>query len=104
MTMFAKAALISSILVAPFVLLELRYGSQSYSKFPYPLFAILWLLPAAFLMTIAPLLRPAHAGDRVLARPVTLVVRIAIVALLAILWIGAIREQLPCFLGVPNCD
>ena len=98
------AALISGALVAPFVVLELWYGSHNYSSFPYPLFAMLWLLPAAFIITIAPLVRTVRTGGSVLAQPVTLMVRIGFLALVALFWIGLVKDQLPCFLGVPNCD
>ena len=98
------AALISSALVTPLVFLELHYASQDYSEFPYLLFAVLWLLPAAFVLTITPLVRAVRAGKRLLAHPATLVVRIAFLALVAMLWMGGIHDQLPCFLGVPNCD
>ncbi|HET8546528.1 MAG TPA: hypothetical protein VFL57_00915 [Bryobacteraceae bacterium] len=98
------AAVISSAMVAPFVFLELRYGAQNYSSFPYPLFGVLWLLPTAFVVTIAPVVRSVRTGDSVLSRPVTLVFRTGLLALIAVLWMGLIRDQLPCFLGVPNCD
>jgi hypothetical protein len=98
------AAVISSVLVVPLLLLELRFGSQSYSSFPYALFAILWLLPVASVIMIAPFVRSVRAGQSILANPTTLVVRIAFLALFAVLWMLLVRDQLPCFLGVPNCD
>jgi len=65
------AALISSALVTPLVFLELHYASQDYSEFPYLLFAVLWLSPAAFVLTITPLVRAVRAGKRLLAHPGT---------------------------------
>jgi hypothetical protein len=103
-TTVVSSALISSTLIAPFVYLELRYASQNYSEFPYPLFAVMWLLPATFFIASAPLLRSLRTPEAVLAHPVSLVFRIASLALLAAFWIGLIQDQLPCFLGVPNCD
>ena len=47
LTGLLNAALISSVLAVPLVFDELRYASQSDSKLPYLLFAILWLLPTA---------------------------------------------------------
>ena len=98
------AALISSVLIAPFVLLELRYGSHNYSSFPYPLFVMLWLLPMGFVMTIAPIVRSLRTGRSALAHPVTLALRVICLAVFAVLWIGVVQDQMPCFLGVPNCD
>jgi hypothetical protein len=98
------AVVISSILVAPFLFLELRLGSQTYSSFPYQLFAILWILPVAFVITFSPFVRSLRSRESVITNPVTLVVRIAFLALFLILWIALVRDQMPCFLGVPNCD
>ena len=43
-TTMITAMLVSTALVAPLVYLELRYALPIYTEFPYPLFAILWLL------------------------------------------------------------
>lgn len=94
------AALTGLILVSPFVALELRQDRQA---FPYPLFAMLWLLPAVFVIAIAPLARTVRCGG-VLAHPATLAIRVVLLALLAILWMGLIQDQMGCFLGAPNCD
>ena len=104
MKTLGTSARISSFIVAPFVFLEVRYAPQSYSSFPYPLFAMLWLVPAAFCLSIAPLARSVRSGEGVTAHPVTLAVRVSFMALLAVLWMGLVVDQLPCFLGVPNCD
>ena len=104
LTGLLNAALISSVLAVLLVFVELRYASQSYSKLPYLLFAILWFLPTAFVIAIAPLVRAFRTRDSVLTHPVALVLRIAFLTLVAVLWIGLIQDQLPCFLGMPNCD
>jgi hypothetical protein len=98
------AALISLILVAPFAFLELRYGSHNYSNFPVALFGALWLLGTIFLITIAPIVRTVRAGGSLLAHPVTLWLRLVLLAFVAWMWVGITIDQLPCFLGVPNCD
>ena len=103
-TTMIAAMLISTALVTPLIYLELRYGTQSYSHFPYPLFAILWLVPAAFVLVAAPLIRSVCAGQSVLARPGVLIARAAFLVLAALFWTGFVNDQMPCFLGVPNCD
>lgn len=95
------AALVSTALVAPMLYLELR---NSPSAFPYPLFVVLWLLPAIFLFAAAPLIRSVKAGESVLARPFGFSVRIGVLLLVAIFWAAIVNDQTPCFLGVPNCD
>jgi hypothetical protein len=95
------AALVSTALVAPLLYLELRYG---YSDFPYPLFAILWLVPAVFVFAAVPLVRAIRAGESVLTHPVVLSLRVSILVLAALFWVAIVNDQMPCFLGVPNCD
>lgn len=95
------AAVIGFLLVLPLVILELVYGQASYSGFPFALFAILWLLPAMFALVLMPIAR--KRGD-ISAAPFTLALRIAFLAIIAVMWIGLVNDQLPCFLGVPNCD
>jgi hypothetical protein len=103
-TSLITATLVSTILVAPLVYLELRYAMQNYSNFPYPLFAILWLIAAAFILAAAPVIQAVRAGESVLKRPALLVIRVVFLVLAAIFWTGIVNDQMPCFLGVPNCD
>ena len=102
------APLVGAVLLLPLLLLEFRYCAASFSNFPYLLFVVLWLLPTAFLLTLTPILGTTgnvRSGiDRLAAYPVTLVLRVASLALLVVLWVSLIQDQLPCFLGVPNCD
>jgi hypothetical protein len=108
MTPAARTALAAFVLasaaVAPFTLLELRYGSPSYSSFPYPLFGFLWLLSAAFVVGAFPLFQAWRTGTAVARHPLALGLRIVVLALVAFLWIGVVQDQMPCFLGVPICD
>ncbi len=100
----APAAIIGSILILPLVILELVYGQASYSNFPVPLFAILWLLPVMFVLMIAPAVRGVWGGSAILANPTVLLFRLAFAVLIAVFWAGLVIDQMPCFLGVPNCD
>jgi hypothetical protein len=95
-------AIVSLILVLPFVLLELR--NQPLNSFPIVLFAFLWLLPLASFLIAMPLVRDAAARRQLAARPFGLLVRVVVVAAIAVVWFGVVRDQMPCFLGVPNCD
>jgi hypothetical protein len=63
----------------------------------------MWLLPLSFILIVMPIVRNL-AGNRNLANRVRLLPRIALATLIAWLWIGLILDQMPCFLGVPNCD
>lgn len=104
------AALISLVLVAPFAFLELRYNtgtSRNLINFPIPLFGLLWFLATVFIIVVISIVRTVRAGDGILAHPVTLLFllfRLVFLALVAWMWGGLFIDQLPCFLGVPNCD
>ena len=68
------------------------------------LFGLLWLLPTTFLVILMPLVRNVQAGNNLMAHPLSLVLSTAVLALIALFWGGILLDQLPCFLGVPNCD
>jgi hypothetical protein len=97
------AALISSILVLPFAILEVLNHTITRQNAPglILLFGLLWLLPMAFIVILAPMVR---AGNSVTAKPVNFLSRVALLALIAMMWGGLMIDQIPCFLGVPNCD
>lgn len=95
------AAIIGFLVVLPFLILELINNQQS---FPAALFGFLWLLSMAFIGIVMPVAQNIRAGNCVAAKPFNLLVRIAFSALIAALWLSLVIDQLPCFLGVPNCD
>ena len=101
---FRTPALISSILVLPFLVLE-WVNRRSYPEgFPILLFALLWLLPFLFLRMLSLILGSTSAeGCKAVPLPHVLA-RGAALALLLWLWVSLLHDQLPCFLGVPNCD
>jgi len=105
-TSLRAPALISFILVLPFALLEFSFNTVNKQNAPglTVLFGLLWLLPTAFIVTLAPIVRTIRAGNSLLANPIALLVRVAFLALIAMMWGGVLIDQLPCFLGVPNCD
>ena len=86
------AALVSTILVLPFLILEAvnttltRENAQGLVV----LFGVLWAVPLLFVL----LLR-AHGW---------LAVRVVVMIALAVFWGSLVIDQMPCFLGVPNCD
>jgi hypothetical protein len=92
---------------ALFAYLELRHNtetSRNLIHFPIPLFGMLWFLATVIIIIVASIVRTVRAGDSLLAHPVTLFFRLVFLALVAWLWGGLFIDQLPCFLGVPNCD
>jgi hypothetical protein len=100
----ALPAVAGLALVLPFVLLELGNRRGLDEPFPFALFGFLWLLPAAFVLVVAPIVRSALAGAPLLERPGGLVLRVVCLAALASAWGAIVLDQLPCFLGLASCD
>ncbi|MFN2510600.1 MAG: hypothetical protein ABR568_04060 [Pyrinomonadaceae bacterium] len=101
-----SAALISFIIVLPFAILEaLNNTITRQNAFGLILlFGILWILPTAFIVLLAPIVRTVRAGNSIMVNPFKLLFRVAFMALIATIWGWGFIDQLPCFLGVPNCD
>jgi len=100
------AALISLLLVLPFVLLETLTNTiiRQNALGLIVLFGLLWLLPTAFIIILMPVVRSVRAGQSVRANPIKLLLRVAFLALIAMMWGSIVIDQLPCFMGLPNCD
>ena len=105
-TNLRSAGVISFILMLPFAILELMFNTGNRQNVPglIVLFGLLWLFPMAFVVILEPLVRNIRAGNSLMANPVNLLLRVAFLALIAVMWAGLLIDQLPCFLGVPNCD
>lgn len=101
-----SAALISFVLVLPFAILEFMFNTvNSRNGRDYiALFGLLWLLPMAFIIILVPVVRDVRAGNNIMVNSISLLFREACLALIAMMWGGILIDQLPCFLGLPNCD
>ena len=97
-------AIVSSVLVLPFMILEFVNSRGFHEGFPIVLFVFMWLLPMAFIVILMPILRSLPAGNRTMPSPLSLFPRVVLLLLIAWLWVSLVQDQMPCFLGVPNCD
>ena len=97
-------AIISSILVLPFTILELMNRRNFQECFPIALFVFMWLLSLSFILVLTPIVRNSEARNRNIANPLGLLPRIAFLVLVTWVWMAVVLDQMPCFLGVPNCD
>ena len=98
------AAIASTLLVAPFIILEAA-STQGFSRgFPLALFGFMWVLALSFIGILVPMIQGVRAGNRQMPTSLGLLLRGS--ALIFIGWIlgSIIADQMPCFLGVPNCD
>jgi hypothetical protein len=101
------AALFGLLLVAPLAWMEwwnnpvVRSGEF---PFPWTLFVALWLLPSVFYLNLTAVVQHFRARKPVWQYP-NLLLRVAVLAFVAISWLNLVRDQMPCFLGgVPGCD
>lgn len=62
------------------------------------------LLPVAFVVNLAPIVRNLRAGNSLMANPINLLLAVAMLTLIAMTWGGLLIDQIPCLMGVPNCD
>ena len=64
----------------------------------------LLLLPIGFIISLVPMVRNARTGYGFAASPVNMLIAAALFIFIAILVIGFVIDQYPCWIGVPNCD
>lgn len=100
---FRTPALVGFALVLPFLILEVINRRGFHEDFPITLFGLLWLLPFSFVLIFMPLVRGPSARSRGLVARL-LLPRAVLLPFIAWFWISLTADQLPCFLGVPNCD
>lgn len=98
------SATIGAALVLPFVLLELANRRGLPEDFPIPLFGLMWLLSSSVTLILTSLVRSVRARNSVGVSAVGLLLRVACLIPFAWLWVVLVLDQMPCFLGVPNCD
>lgn len=100
------AALFTFIVLIPFVVLESINNTITRQNLSglVVLFGLLSLLSVAFMVTLAPLLRSIRTGQRLTSNPGNFVLRVGSLIIIGMLWGAIILDQMPCFMGVPNCD
>ena len=97
-------AVVSFILILPFMIMEVVNRRNFNEGFPIPLFGLMWLLPVLFILTGMPIVRNAQEGNSLVANPLILLIRVVFLIFLVWFWSVLLIDQMPCFLGVPNCD
>jgi hypothetical protein len=102
-TYFRQSAIVGAVLVLPLLALEAVNGGLSAANLPIPLFAILWLLPVVIGLILMPMVRQLRT-ERVAKDAIAVAIKSVLVLALAWMWLMIVVDQMPCFLGVPNCD
>ena len=96
-------AVVSSFLVLPFITLELINRRSLPQGFPVVLFLLMWLLPLSFILILMPILRKQRS-EQPSTKLLSLLPRVGLLIFIVWFWVGLVLDQMPCFLGVPNCD
>jgi hypothetical protein len=95
------AAGIGFLLVVPFAVLERFNTSELGTPFPFGLFILLWLVALGAITLGNSVVGLVRAGA---PRAAAVIPRVVLSGLLAYLFVALLIDQIPCFLGVPNCD
>ena len=96
--------LISLTLVAPFIVLQWVNRRASHENFPFLLFTFMSLHSLFIVLLLAPALGRLRAERSLRALKPGHWVGLLLGIFLVYVYVNVVIDQLPCFLGVPNCD
>jgi hypothetical protein len=96
--------LISLALVVPFILLQWVNRRAFNEDFPFVLFTFMSLHSLLIVLLLTPALRRLRAERHLRALKFGHWAGLAVSAVLISVYVNVVVDQLPCFLGVPNCD
>jgi hypothetical protein len=97
------ATLVGTGIMLPFLFLEI-YNRHQYSEpFPVMLFAILWFALSIAIFLLHPIIKIFQTGISDLSA-INIVIRSVAIISLTVFCLMIIVDQMPCFLGVENCD
>ena len=101
---FGSSLLISSGLVGPFVVLQSINRRTFHEDFPLVLFAFMAVHSLLIVLLLTPPLRSLRAEASLSALKPGHWAGLLLGCFLAVGYVGVVMDQLPCFLGVLNCD
>lgn len=92
------------VATAPFFILELINRPPIITDLPVALFVMMWITASIAVLTFRQVLRSGPAKPVLTAHNAVLILSLVVSIVTASIWIGLVNDQMPCFLGVPNCD
>ncbi len=101
---FVAPLLITAALVAPFIVLQWSNRRTIHEEFPFVLFTFMSLHSLFIVLSLTPVLRRLRAQGSLRALKLGHWAGLLLGAFLVFLYADVVMDQLPCFLGVPNCD
>ena len=99
-----RAAISSLGFVLPFMVLEWVNRRDLPEDFPIVLFGFLSLLSLSFFLVLMPVVRGLRPGKGAPVNRLRLLPGVVLALFIAWLYVGLVADQMPCFLGIPNCD
>lgn len=101
---FVAPLLISATLVAPFIVLQWVNRRTFHEDFPFVLFTFMSLHSLFIVLLMTPALRRLRAERSLRALKFGHWAGLLLGTFLVYAYADVVIDQLPCFLGVPNCD
>lgn len=99
-----KAAVAGLVVTMLLMVLQWVNMRDFRTDFPLAVSVPLWVFAAAFLTITGAVLRQARTPGKTMAGKMWSAAGIGLAIVIAMVWIGFVADQMPCFLGVPNCD
>lgn len=96
--------LLGAGLVVPFFVIEWINRRAFNEDFPLMLFSFMAIHALLIAFLTVPVLRYLHATKSVRALRPSQWACLLLATGLAAVYVGVVIDQLPCFMGVPNCD
>lgn len=101
---FAASLGLSAVLVVPLFVLEWWNRREFHEEFPLELFTFMSVHSLLIVLSAAPAVRRLRSERDLRALAFGHWAGLVLSAFLAFVYVGVVVDQLPCFLGVPNCD
>lgn len=99
-----RAILLGLLGVLPFLIMEVVNLGGFPDPFPYTIFLYLWLMFTLFFIALFALFRLWKSNVRNSNRVIGFILNGLLLVFCAMSALNIILDQMPCFLGVPNCD
>jgi hypothetical protein len=102
----AMASAVGAALLAPLLFLDVQHNGLEGRRAldMLALFGVLFALSVAVVAATATVVRATRSREPLLRKPAPVVVSVVVLAVAVIMWTAIVSDQLPCFLGTPNCD
>jgi hypothetical protein len=101
---FGVSLLISATLVVPFFGLQLVTRGAAHEEFPFVLFLFMSLHSLLIVLLLTAPIRRLRVERSLSALGLGHWAGLILALFLVFVYVNVIIDQLPCFLGVPNCD